>query len=115
MSTDSIGQSVLRIDRFIVPASARDEFMTKVSQSRDILANMNGCLQNRILEQASSTGDIKIMTIVEWDSEKSVADARSSVAAIYKERGFNPQEIFANLGITAEIGEYRDVRCASGR
>jgi heme-degrading monooxygenase HmoA len=105
---DSIAQSIFRVDRFTVPASALEEFMARASQTHELLETMTGCLQSRILEQVSGPGEFNIVTIVEWDSAESFENA-SAVMAMHREKEFNPQEMFARLGIKADLANYRQV------
>ena len=99
-------QSVYRVDKFAVPASARNEFMARVSTIRQMLDTMNGCRQNLILEQVSGPGEFNVVTIVEWDSADSLEKAKTAVATRYAEINFNPLETIARLGIKADIANY---------
>jgi heme-degrading monooxygenase HmoA len=99
-------QSVFRVDKFVVPATAREEFLARASNIQKLLGTMSGCVQNLILEHVSGPGEFNVVTIVEWDSAEALEKAKNSVAATYKETNFNPQEMIARLGVKADIANY---------
>ncbi len=82
-------QRVYRVDRFIVPAPAREEFFEKALHTQRFLRSLPGFLQDFVLEQSSGNGEFKVVTIVEWDSMESVERARPIVMAMHKEIKFN--------------------------
>jgi heme-degrading monooxygenase HmoA len=99
-------ESVYRIDKFVVPAAAREEFMARVSGIKLILDGMNGCRQNLVLEQFSGPGEFNVVTIVEWQSAEAMEKAKAAVSVRYKEMNFNPQETMTRLGIKADMANY---------
>jgi hypothetical protein len=44
---------------------------------------------------------------VEWASPEAVENARAAVLALQRGMNFNPQEMFARLGIKADIANYK--------
>lgn len=98
--------SVYRVDKFIVPAAARDEFMARVAMIKDMLQTMPGCRQNLVLEQVAGPGAFNIVTFVEWQDADALENARATVTARYKAMNFNPQDLIARLGITADMANY---------
>ncbi|MFZ2099863.1 MAG: antibiotic biosynthesis monooxygenase family protein [Oricola sp.] len=101
--------SLYRIDRFTVPAEARDAFLGRIVFIRDFLASQPGCLYNRIAESRRDDGFISMMTIVEWRDRPSMEAARTSVKARYDEIGFNPQAFMTELGIDPDFGLFADI------
>lgn len=99
-------QSVYRVDKFIVPAEALDEFMARVVMIKDMLEAMPGCRQNLVLEQVGGPGAFNVVTFVEWQDAQALENAKAAVTARYKEMNFNPQEIISRLGVTADIANY---------
>lgn len=97
---------VYKIDKFIVPAAGRDEFMSRVALIRDMLQAMPGCRQNLVLEQVAGPGAFNVVTFVEWQDAEALENAKAAVAARYKDMDFNPQEFLARLGVTADIANY---------
>jgi heme-degrading monooxygenase HmoA len=98
-----------RVDKFVVPNPAREEFLTRVRETHDLLRTLPGFLQDFILEQASGPGEFNFVTIVEWQDAKSVESAKSAVMAMRKQTNFNPEELFSRLGIKADPGNYKRI------
>ncbi|MCX5571822.1 antibiotic biosynthesis monooxygenase [Kaistia nematophila] len=95
-----------RVDKFIVPAAGRDEFLGRVRDTYDVLRQQEGFLQDMILEQNSGPGVFNIVTLVEWASADVVARVSEAVARHHAETGFDRQAMIARLGITADIASY---------
>jgi len=100
---------VYRLDRFVVPAAAREEFLSRVQVTHEILRRQHGFLQDFLIEQKLDSGDYAIATLVEWDSQATVERAVPVVKAAHERMGFNPGEFIARLGIKPEIGFYRAI------
>ncbi|MBS0535928.1 MAG: antibiotic biosynthesis monooxygenase [Proteobacteria bacterium] len=98
--------SVYRVDKFIVPAQARDEFMARVAMIKEMLQAMPGCRQNLVLAQVAGPGAFNVVTFVEWQDAEALENARATVTARYQEMNFNPQDLIARLGITADMANY---------
>jgi heme-degrading monooxygenase HmoA len=105
---------IYRIDKFNVPNSARKEFIDKVHRTHEFLRTLSGFVQDSVLEQTSGPGEFNFVTIVIWDSTESIEAARKAVMAKYEEIGFNPQEMFARLGIKADLANYQQIVRAAG-
>jgi heme-degrading monooxygenase HmoA len=100
---------IYRVDKFVVPERARDEFLVKVRKTHELLKTLPGFLQDLVLEQFSGPGEFKFVTIVEWDSPAAIENANAAVMAMHKEMDFNPQEMFTRMGINADLGNYRQL------
>ncbi|HEX5829706.1 MAG TPA: antibiotic biosynthesis monooxygenase [Gemmatimonadaceae bacterium] len=105
-STDRSAR-VYRVDRFVVPPAAREEFLENVRRTHDLLRTLPGFVQDFVLEQSAGPGEFNLVTFVEWESAESIESAKSAVMAMQRERGFDPRELMARLGIRADIGNYR--------
>lgn len=99
-------QAIYRVDKFIVPDNARREFIEKVRQTHTLLRNQPGFLQDFILEQSAGPGQFNIVTIVEWQNQQAVDQARGEVQALHRKTGFDPREMFTWYGIKADIANY---------
>jgi len=104
-------ERVYRVDKFVVPGRARDEFLAQVRKTHELLKTLPGFLRDLVLEQSSGPGEFNFVTIVEWDSPAAIENAKAAVMAMHKEMNFNPQEMFARLGIKADLANYRQVDC----
>ncbi len=103
-------QRVYRIDKFKVPSSARKEFIDRVHSTHEFLTTLPGFVQDCALEQTGGPSEFNFITIVIWNSMRSIEAARETVKAKYKEIGFNPQEMFAKLGIKADLANYQEIQ-----
>jgi hypothetical protein len=98
-----------RIDKFIVPAAARDEFVARVFDTHAALRREAGFLQDMVLEQQSGPGTFNIVTLVEWANADVLRRVSEAVERRYAEIGFDRQEVMTRLGITADIANYARV------
>ena len=97
---------VFRIDRFKVPAAAREEFLSRVRTSNEVLRSLPGFVEDCFFEGRDASGSSKIVTIAIWESGQAFAAAKSSVQQHYEKIGFKPAEIIQRLGIEAEMDAY---------
>jgi hypothetical protein len=100
------GGALYRVDKFIVPAAGRDEFLARVHDTHVVLRRQVGFRQDMILEQQSGPGAFNIVTVVEWESAEVVGHVAAAVAARHAEIGFDRNEMIRRLGITADIANY---------
>ncbi len=68
-----------------------------------LLEAQEGFIDPRVLEQVAGPGEFNFVTIAEWENTEVVERARAAVAAAHKAANFDPQEMFARLGIRADI------------
>jgi heme-degrading monooxygenase HmoA len=97
---------VYRIDKFRVPAAAREEFLARVRTSNEILRAIPGFVEDFFFEQLGASGDTKIVSVAVWENEQAFLSAKSRVEEHYKKIGFNPAEIIKRLGIEADMDAY---------
>lgn len=100
---------VYRVDKFVVPNAAREEFLSRVRDTHELLRAQPGFLQDFLLEEPAGPDRFNLVTVVEWDGPESVERAKAAVMAMHKEKGFNPLGTMGRLGIKAEIGTYKRV------
>jgi heme-degrading monooxygenase HmoA len=102
-------ERIYRVDKFIVPDHAREEFMRRVRDTHELLRTLPGFLQDFVLEQSSGPGEFNFVTSVEWDGVESVENAKAFAMAMQKEMNFNPQEMWARLEIKTDLANYRQI------
>jgi heme-degrading monooxygenase HmoA len=102
-------ERIYRVDKFVVPDHAREEFISRVRNTHQLLRTLRGFLQDFVLEQSAGPGEFNFVTMVEWDGLASLENARAAVMAMHKETHFNPQEMFARLGIKTDLANYRPI------
>jgi hypothetical protein len=102
-----MSERIYRVDKFVVPSSAREEFLDRVRRTHAFLKAQAGFVQDFVLEQFSGPGEFNMITTVEWASQEAFEDASVVVSARYREMNFNPQETLARLGIKADLANYK--------
>jgi heme-degrading monooxygenase HmoA len=100
---------VFRVDKFVVPAPAREEFLDKVHATHAVLRTQPGFVRDAILEQSSGPGEFNFVTIVEWQDSDAIEGARRAVAALHQKINFDAQAMISRLGIRADIANYKRV------
>jgi heme-degrading monooxygenase HmoA len=108
-SSSESRRRIYRIDKFNVPSSARKEFIDKVHSTHELLRTLPGFIQDNVLEQIGGPGEFNFVTIVIWDSTESIEAARKAVMAKREQNGFDPQDMYARLGIKADLANYRQI------
>ncbi|QRM56229.1 antibiotic biosynthesis monooxygenase [Sinorhizobium sp. BG8] len=104
---------IYRIDKFVVPAGAREEFLANVMRTDALLRTQEGFIEHTVLEQVGGPGEFNIVTMARWENADVVERARTAIAAAHRAAGFDPQALFKRLDIRADIATYRDVQAAS--
>jgi heme-degrading monooxygenase HmoA len=107
-----MSKEIFRVDKFVVPAHAREEFLHKVHATHATLRVQPGFVRDAILEQTSGPGECNFVTIVEWESSDAIEGARQAVAALHDKMNFDPHELITRLGIRADIANYKRVEQA---
>ena len=97
---------VFKLDRFIVPVAARDEFVARTRAIRDFLQTLDGYMENLLLERPGAEGTVNIVTVARWRDAAAFERARAAAAERYRATGFNPAELIKRLGISADMGNY---------
>lgn len=101
--------TIYRVDKFVVPEAAREEFLAKIRQTHELLRQQPGFIRDAILEQISGPGKYNIVTVAEWKDQQAIDAARAVVMRAHAESGFSPQETMQRLGIEADIANYRPI------
>lgn len=102
-------QQVYRVDKFVVPESAREEFMTNVRRTHNLLREQPGFVYDLLLEKTSGQGTFNIVTLVAWENADALAQAGTAVQEMNERIGFVPQELVARLGVTGDLANYVEV------
>lgn len=99
--------TIYRVDKFLVPDAARQEFLQRVQQTHELLRMQSGFVRDAILEQQSGPGLFNFVTMVEWTSAEIIEPVSAAVAKLHADIGFDRQEMMSRLQIKADIGTYR--------
>jgi hypothetical protein len=108
-SIDRQSGHLFRVDKFVVPASGRAEFLGRVAETHAVLRAQDGFVRDVILEQQSGPGEFNFVTLVEWSDAGVLDHVSAEVARMHARAGFNPMETIARLGIRADIANYRSL------
>lgn len=107
--TANVSARVYRVDRFTVPAQARDAFLEKVNATHELLRTQPGFIRDFLIERDRGPDGYDILTFVEWESAAAIERAKEAVAERHEEAGFDPRKMFVRLGIEADRANYRPV------
>lgn len=102
-------QRIYRIDKFVVPSSARSEFIEKVRSTHEFLRTLPGFIQDSVFEKTGGPGEFNFVTIAVWESAEAIDAAKKAVMAKHEDIGFSPDEMFARLGIKADLVTYKQI------
>ena len=95
-----------RLDRFVVPPHALPQFLTRLHETQKRLDELAGCRQNIVLKRTTGSGDVHVVTIVEWASAEAMRDAKAVMQAHYEREGFDPASFMNGLGVQADMGTW---------
>jgi heme-degrading monooxygenase HmoA len=102
-----MSNAVYRLDHFIVPNAAREEFLARVRVTHTLLHAQPGFVRDDVMVQQHGEQAVRVVTLAQWRDEAAVKAAREKVAAAHAANNVNPEELLARLGIRAELGMYQ--------
>jgi heme-degrading monooxygenase HmoA len=82
-------QHLFRIDKFKVPAAARNEFLDRVRSTHQLLRTQPGFVRDGVYEQTEGPGSFNFVTLVEWENSETLEVAKKTVAAKHLSRGLH--------------------------
>lgn len=94
------------IDRFMVPEKSKEEFLKRMSISRNFIKTLPGFIEDAVYKRTDEQGNLICITMAVWASEEAMKKAREVVQAEYKKEGFNLQAMLEKLNITIDRGIY---------
>lgn len=97
------------IDKFFVPAAAKNEFYARMGINRNFIKKLPGFIEDTAYEYTDSDGNLICVTVAQWESREALNKAREAVQAEYKKQGFDTAEMFKRLNITADRGIYTEM------
>ena len=113
MSEDSATKSatrMYRVDRFTAPNASRSEFFASVRETHAFLKTLPGFVQDFILEREAGPESFNLLTIAEWESVQSFENAVKVMKEKHRKAGFVKEERWKRLGISADLGDYEQLR-----
>lgn len=94
------------IDKFIVPAAAKAEFLERVHINRNLIKQLPGFIEDAAYENTDADGNLVLVTMAQWESQEALNKAKEVVQAEYKKQGFNLPDMLQRLHITIDRGVY---------
>jgi heme-degrading monooxygenase HmoA len=94
------------IDKFFVPAKAKQEFLNRMNINRSFIKTLNGFTEDAAYERTDEDGNLICITIAVWENEDVLKKAKEAVREEYKKQGFNMPEMLERLHITIDRGLY---------
>ena len=101
------GGRMYRIDKFVVPAASRNEFLDGVAKMHDWLRQQQGFVDARVAEQILGPGAFNVVTVVQWARAEVMDRVAAEVAKWQAKTGFDREALVVRLGIRADIATYR--------
>ncbi|MDT2006849.1 antibiotic biosynthesis monooxygenase [Rhodococcus opacus] len=100
---------VYRVDKFVVPDQAGEEFWSPVRRTHLVLRDQPGFVADSLLEQSAGPGRCNAVTMVQWQSAGAVEAAKPAVIDAHAAVSFDPVAFFDSVGISSDLGNYGDV------
>ncbi len=98
---------IYRINKFIVPQAARDEFLAAViGPTHAMLREQPGVVSDMVLEQVSGPGEFNIVAVVEFSGLDVIAPIAAAVADLHRRIGVDAG-LTKRLGVLADQGNYK--------
>jgi len=95
------------IDKFIVPQSAKREFIERMNVNRNFIKNLPGFIEDNVYERTDERGNLIIVTVAMWKDEDAIKNAKGAVQALYRKEGFDMQGFLERLNIVIDRGLYK--------
>jgi predicted ester cyclase/heme-degrading monooxygenase HmoA len=97
------------IDKFHVPAQAKQEFLERVAVNRNLIKKLPGFIEDHAYERTDENGDLIFITVAIWKNEDAVKKAKEAVQLEYKKEGFDMPQMIKRLNITIDRATYSEL------
>ncbi|HEX7676067.1 MAG TPA: antibiotic biosynthesis monooxygenase family protein [Bdellovibrio sp.] len=102
-------QTICKVDKFIVPHEAKEEFLAKVKETHQMLRQQPGFIKDYVLEKFAGPGEFNVVTLVEWENQNAIDQAKAVIREDQAKKGFNPPDLLKKLGIKADLSDYKHI------
>ena len=93
------------IDKIIVPASNRTDFVTRMKATQQFLHALPGFISQTTYERTDADGNYVFLTTTVWQDKAAIDNAQEALAAEYKRTGFDRAAYNKKMNIKREGGE----------
>jgi predicted ester cyclase len=90
------------IDKFFVPAPAKEQFLERMKINRDLIKTLSGFIEDKAYIHTDDNDNLICITIALWKDMEAVRKAKDIVQEAYKKQGFNLQAFLSSSNITME-------------
>jgi steroid delta-isomerase-like uncharacterized protein len=97
------------IDKFLIPAAAKQEFYERMNMNRSFIKGLPGFIEDAAYEYTNAQGDLICITVALWENREALAKAKEAVQSEYKKQGFDAAEMVKRLNIVVDRGIYTPV------
>jgi len=97
------------IDKFFVPAAAKQEFYERMGINRAFIKQLPGFIRDDAYEYTDDKGNLICVTVAQWESKEAFSKAREAVQGEYAKQGFDMGAMLKRLNITIDRGVYTEV------
>lgn len=94
------------IDKFFVPAAAKNEFLNRMKINRNLIKTLPGFIEDIAYSHTDENGNLTCVTVALWENMEAVHKAKEAVQKAYKEQGFDLPAMLQRLNITIDRGTY---------
>ena len=97
---------IVSIDFFTVPEESKVAFREESHKVQEIVKGIPGLLEAYAYELMNGDSSYNFMSSAVWESKEAFEAAGKVIWESFQKQGFNPQEVFAKLGVTRMRSEY---------
>ena len=96
------------LDKFIVPAAAKDEFLQRMKINRTLIKTLPGFITDDVYQREGENGESHFATIAVWKDAAALENAKKLVTAEYQKQKFEMPAFLERLKIKIERESYRE-------
>lgn len=96
-----------RIDSFVVPDAAREEFEATMQRNMAFIRTLHGFSGHAVFEKKDGDSSFNIVTIAAWENRAAVERAGEEVRAYYQRIGFDMPGTLKRWGVTLVRADYQ--------
>ncbi len=102
-----------RINKFVVPASARADFVDLVEKTLAVIRSQEGYVKDLFLEQHAGPGKFNFCTMIEFASEEFAPKVAAAIGAFDRSLGIDRAALMEKLGVETDSASYKSFQTAS--
>jgi steroid delta-isomerase-like uncharacterized protein len=97
------------IDRFLVPAAAKEKFYERMNTNRQLIKKLPGFIDDVVYTSDDEHGNLICVTVASWESQEALQNAKNVVQQEYQKQGFDLKEMMKQLNISVDRGVFTEV------